>query len=319
MPKSGARPRGKVIDLKKKAEKREETRWAAPPRPQSSARTASKPQRLRNRRRKQRALMFSICMLVGAGLVGGLGVASHAERFAIKDVQVQGAEQLSANALTAAVQSGLADNFWRIFAKKNMFIYPAGDIEESLTTEFPRIKDVDVSRPSLLAQAVVVTVNEREPYAKWCSATCYLLDASGFIFAESSSAQTPATAYTFRGGLIPNMSPIEQTFLRGRLVDITHFLQLLTDAGFKPLGMTVQNEKDFAVPLESGPTLLVPFDVEGEKIVRDFQIALEADSVRDRVSELEYVDLRFGNRVYYKFKGEAAPQEEETEHEEQAE
>jgi len=251
-----------------------------------------------------RLVMFSICLLCSAGLVGGLGFVSHMERFAITDIKVDGAQQLSANALTAAVQSGLSDNIFRIFSKANMFIYPRTQIEEELAGRFPRIKDVELSRPGLLAQAVVVTVQERQPYAKWCAdSMCYFLDAGGFIFAEAD-ASAPTTSYVFNMGLIPKQGPIGQTFLHGRLIGIVHFLELLAAAGYEPQGIRVENEKDFSVSLTDGPTLMVPFDADGEKVVHDLQLALEADSVRDRGAELEYVDLRFGNRVYYKFKGE---------------
>jgi cell division septal protein FtsQ len=300
--------RNKVIDLKKAAEKREETRWAAPPR--AEAARSSKPQRLRSRRRKQKALMFSVCLLLGAGFAGGLGFVSHLERLAIKDVSVTGAEQLSANALTAAVRSGLTDNRWWIFAKQNIFLYPQSEIEAKLSSEFPRIKDVELKRPSLLAQAVVVTVEERKPYAKWCAEKCFFLDESGFIFAEASDSLTPSTSYVFHDGLLPETDIIGQTFLRGRLPEIVHFLELLKAAGYEPRGISVENEKDFSVSLADAFILRVLFDAEGEKVIHDLKLALEADSVRDRVTELEYVDMRFGNRVYYKFKGEAPPAEE---------
>jgi cell division septal protein FtsQ len=299
--------RNKIIDLKKSAARRAEAAWEAVPVPKpSQSPKLTKPQRLRARRRRMRLVMFSICLLCGAGLIGGLGLVSHAERLVIKDVRVDGAQQLSANALTAAVQSGLSDNIFKIFAKANIFLYPKKSIENALATQFPRIKDVKLSRPGLLAQAVVVTVQERQPYAKWCEGqSCYFMDSNGFIFAEAD-ASAPTTAYLFRMGLIPKQNPIGQTFLRGRLAGIVHFLELLSAAGYKPQGIEVENEKEFAVPLTDGPTLMVPFDVEGEKILHDLQLALDADSVRGREGELQYVDLRFGNRVYYKFKGEAA-------------
>lgn len=323
MPRSGPPKRSKVIDLKNaSARKREDTRWAPPPRREEPARSSSrtpvrplsKPQRLRARRRKQRALMFSVCMLLGAGLVGGLGFASHAERFAIKDISVQGAEKVPANALTASVQSALSDDFWKIFAKKNIFLYPAGDIEEKLSAEFPRIKEVQLSRPALLAQAVVVSVEERIPFAKWCQPTseaerCFFLDSNGFIFAEADEQQ-PATSYVFRDGLLPHRGVVGQTFLLGRLPTIVHFLELLKQAGYEPLGISVENEKDFSVSLAGTFTLRMLFDADKEKAISDLKLALEAEAVRDRVDELEYVDMRFGNRVYYKFKGATEQPEE---------
>ena len=253
-----------------------------------------------------RLVAFCICILCGAGLVGGLGLASHAERFAINNVSVSGAHELSTSTLTAAVETGLQNNIFKIFSRRNMFIYPRREIEQTLVDTFPRIENVEVSRASLLAQAVVVTVQERMPFAKWCGkdGACYLLDDTGFIFAETKESQQPTTVYVFKGGLLPNTSPIGQTFLHGRLLGIVHFLGLLTQAGYSPLGIYVENEKDFSVPQKNGPLLLIPFDLKPENMVHDLQLALEADSVRGRETDLEYVDLRFGNRVYYKFRGE---------------
>lgn len=135
------------------------------------------------------------------------------------------------------------------------------------------------------------------------------MDESGFIFAESSGTQMPSSSYVFRRGLLPETDVIGQTFLRGRLMEMVHFLKLLEEAGYRPTGIAVDNEKDFSVPLADAFTLRVLFEAEGEKVIHDLKLALEADSVRDRVSELEYVDMRFGNRVYYKFNGEAAVSE----------
>lgn len=299
--------RGKIIDLKKMAQKREDARWSAPPRIETRS---SKPQRLRTRRRKQRALMFSVCLLLGAGLVGGLGLVSHAERLAVTEISVSGAQHLPAHALTAAVQAGMTDNRWLLFAKKNIFLYPKSELETKLSSEFPRIQEVRISRPSLMAQAVVVTVHERQPYATWCNAQqCFFMDENGLIFAEASNAQVPSTPYIFRKGLLPETEIVGQTFLRGRLSEIAHFLELVRAAGYEPQGITVENEKDFSVPLAGAFTLRVLFDVKGENIIHDLKLALEADSVRERISELEYVDMRFGNRVYYKFIGSPVSEE----------
>lgn len=245
-----------------------------------------------------------MCMFLAAGLVGGLGLATHSERLAINDISFVGLQQLPPNALASVVEKRLSESALRIFARKNMFIYPRESIESSLAERFPRIKTVHVSREALVAQSIMVEVEERMPFAKWCEKDfCYFLDEEGYVFAEADPGKVK-TPYVFEGGLLPHENRIEQIFLEGRFGSVLHFLDLLKGAGYSPDNILVENEKDFSVSLQDGPTLLVPFDIVGEKLLTDFQLALEADSVRDRVGELSYVDLRFGNRVYYRFKGE---------------
>lgn len=243
--------------------------------------------------------MFCICMLCAVGIVGGLGAASHLEKFAIKDVSVTGVQKLPADALAASIGGVInSEDSW-IFSRKNMFLYPRAAIKETLAAEFPRIKNVSVARQSLLAQAVVVTIKEREPFAKWCSMDCLVMDASGFIFATSSD-ETPKTSYTFQGGLLPNTDIIGQTFLRGRLAEIITLLDSLAAAGFAPQGISIETDRDFTITLEKGPELRASFESDPSDIIRNLQTALEADGMKEKFPSLQYIDLRFGNRVYYK-------------------
>ena len=260
----------------------------------------SKPARLKTRRRRHRVIALCICMLCGMGLVGGLGAVSHLEKFAINNVSVSGAKQISSESIITAVKTALRENGFHLFSKRNMFLYPKSTIESDLAADFPRIQQVSVGRSSLLASAVVVTVKERAAYATWCDTheKCYALDYTGFIYAESGDS--PKTAYVFRGGLLPSTDVIGQTFLRGRLAGIITILNALKSAGFTPKGLSVDSEKDFSIPLENGPRILASFDMQPTDIVHNLQTALEADGVKTKFGALQYIDLRFGNRVYYK-------------------
>jgi cell division septal protein FtsQ len=290
---TGPSKRQRVLDIKKTTASREKARDEMRPL------FSQKPTRLRTRRRNRRILVSCICMLSAAGFVGALGAVSHLEQLAINDVSVTGAAAIQSEALTASVQAGLENDGFNLFSKENMFLYPKRLIEEKLATEFPRIKDVTLARPSMLAQAVVVAVEERTSYAKWCDEKCYLIDASGFVFAEAAN-ETPEIGYQFRGGLADDRTPIGQWFLRGRLPGMVQFLQHLAAAGFTPVLLTVDTEKDFTVTLDTGLALYMPFDADTETLLRNLKTTIESDSLKDRVDALHYIDLRFGNRVYYK-------------------
>lgn len=280
-----------VIDLKKATPQRAKTREA----PRSSA---QRPQRLRTRRRNKRIVTSIACILASAGIVGALGAASHLQQLAIADVSVSGAQQLSSESLSSAVKDGLEKTGFRLFSRKNMFLYPKSTIESELSADFPRIKEVNVARESFLATALLVTVEERAPYAMWCNGTtCYALDSRGFIFAEKTDE--PEKKYVFRGGLVSGEDTIGQTFLEGRLPGVIALLDALAAAGYVPASLTVESEKDFTVTLETGQELLASFDSSAEELVRNLTTTLESESLQGKFELLKYIDLRFGNRVYY--------------------
>jgi len=282
-----------IIDLKKGTPARTKVREAS--------RTPGKvrPVRLKTRRRNQRMYTAALCLLAGIGMIGILGASTHIQQLAVSDVTVSGARHLVPESLTNAVQSHLTSDRFELFSRANMFLYPKRTIEADLAQEFPRIKTVSVARESLLASALVVAVEERSPYASWCTESeCYVLDARGFIFAEKS--ETTEREYTFYGGLAGTQSPIGQVFLEGRLHGVVALLDALKNAGFPPQSFSVTNEKDFAITLASGQQLLGSFEKSNEEFLRNLTTTLQAESLQGKFETLQYIDLRFGNRVYYK-------------------
>lgn len=284
-----------ILDIKRKSHGRVSERRA------TSAPISPRQPRLRTRKRRQRLLAACVCVLVGAGVVGGLGGVSHLERLAVQDVHVQGAKEIIPAEIAATVESGMQHNAFKLFSARNIFLYPKNAIEQSLSHNFPRIKTVSIGRETLLAQAVIVTLEERAPYATWCNkeAACFFMDATGFIFAPSDTEHAPETSYIFKGGLTHG-DAVGQSFLRTRIDDVVALMELLKDAGYESAGITVENETDFTVHLIQGPDIYVPFSTSAESIVHNLVTALESESLIGKLETLTYIDLRFGNRVYFK-------------------
>lgn len=282
-----------IIDLKKGTPARTKVREA--PRAQGKVR----PVRLKTRRRNQRIYTAALCLLAGIGMIGILGASTHIQQLAVSDVTVRGARQLVPESLVNVVKTRLTSERFELFSRTNIFLYPKRTIEADLAQEFPRIKTVRVARESLLASALVVAVEERSPYASWCKESmCYVLDSRGFIFAERT--ESPEREYTFYGGLAATKSPIGQVFLEGRLHGVVALLDMLKNAGFPPQGFAVTNDTDFAITLASGQQLLGSFEQSNDDFLRNLTTTLQAESLQGKFETLQYIDLRFGNRVYYK-------------------
>ena len=80
---------------------------------------------------------------------------------------------------------------------------------------------------------------------------------------------------------------------------------LQQEAGVTPRIIIVENEQDYLVELQEAYRLKVTFDQGAEVIGRNMKLLLASDPLVDKMADLEYLDLRFGNRVYYKFKESA--------------
>lgn len=294
----------RTIDLRKKKPGIYRELFSFPSSPGKPRFSGGRKSPLRTKRRRTRALVALGVLILGAGATWGVGYATYLPQFSINHIEVVGADGISPDIIRTYVETQLFDGSHPFFSRENLFLYPRRSLEEGIQKYFPRIHSVNISRKSFLAQAIQVTIEERGPRARWCASdSCYLMDDSGFIFAEEATSSPSTVPYTLRGALSTSSSPVGQKFLLEHLTDVLTLLERLERAGFAPKGASVKSEPDFSVILEGGFELRAAFEEDPEKIVRNLELVLSSDALRGREDELEYVDLRFGNRVYYKFEG----------------
>ena len=254
--------------------------------------------RLAQRRRRFRLIALGLSVLGCLVIVAGVGALSHHSRVSVSDIRVEGARELDTRELADAARSVIDDGAFHVFSRANIFLYPEEGIVSRLSSAFPRIREISVGRESMLSQAVVVTIREREAANTWCDDTCYLMDEDGYVFAPARSV----IGYVFRGGLVPG-HPIGQHVLRGRLEDVELVLAELARIGLSPVSVSIENEIDYTIRTAAGYDLKLGFDLDTRELVKDFQL-LRSEAAFAQSDSIEYVDMRFGNRIYVKTKGE---------------
>ena len=300
---SGGKSRGTIDLRKRKPGSHSRTlpfNWGSRPKKPVGGRNSA----LRTRRRRLKALWIFGMLLLVASLGYGISRASHSPRMSITNVAVAGTEKISPELVKTHVETELFDDAFSFLSRQNIFFYPRKELEMSITEYFPRIHAVNISRESLLAQAITVTVEERRTSGRWCNdISCYLLDSEGFLFAEEATS-TPDTSvrYTFKGPLSEANSPLGQVFLPEHFSNVFSLVEQLKKGGFFPQTVSITEGKDFSIQLARGYSIHISLEDDLEKVVRNLELVLSSDALRGKESQLEYIDLRFGNRVYYKFK-----------------
>lgn len=298
--------RGRIIDLRKGSGNRRAGEREALVLPLAALRPKTS---LRARRRKLRALRVLVLCAAFAGLAWGVSALSYSPKFAIQGIAVVGAKEVPASLVRAYVETKLYDGTNPLLSRGNIFLYPRAEIEKSVTGYFPRIRTAEIARGALLAQAITVTVAERTPFALWCSGAlssdsgtndCYVMDDSGFVFAPAVSPFSGSMV--FGGGLSLSSSPIGETYLPTHLANVLLLLERFRQAAFAPESVFAENEQDFSVQFKEGFELRASWGDYANVLVRNLQLALSSEPLRGKESKLEYIDLRFGNRVYYKIR-----------------
>jgi hypothetical protein len=300
----------KIVDLRSKKPARSE--------PVSRAHAKGGGERpsspLRAKRRRKRLIALGIFLLLVLLLALGASYAAHMPQLRIAAIEIGGEKEMPEQLVADRVREILSDDSWRFIPRDSILFYNKEAIQRAVVADFPRLRFASVGRESWFSNTLVVTIDERSPLARWCpSATlgtevqaCFVLDETGFIYAEdSATAVRPSSEYVFSGGIPEDGVPIGRVFSPGHLPGLLALLERLADAGFAAQGASIENEQDFLVPLDRGFSIKASFGSDVGGLVRNLELVLNSETLQGRQDDLEYVDLRFGNRVYYKLKGEA--------------
>ncbi len=261
---------------------------------------------LRERRlRRKRILLslFAALIVLSVALVVGL---TWIPFIRIHAIEVSGQKSVEKEDVLRVVEAELAGGYLYLFAKSNIFLYPKTAIRQAVLHTFPTFSKVTVS--ALSFQMLGVSVVERQPVALWCgesiasSTSCYLVDEAGIVFAPA--VVYSGDAYQKYFGVLKGES------LPRQFLDATQFHALsgLADAlgqklGLRVLDVVVDDAGDVRIVFENTFALILPLSANQGDIFERFELALHAKPfTAHKLSDFAYLDLRFGDKLYYKLK-----------------
>ncbi len=251
-------------------------------------------------------------MLVLALLLFTVHWSSYQKPMRIGEISIRGAMLQDSAPIIEYVRATLSEQEKQFIARDNIFAYPKEELRAGIVREFPRLQSVRIGRGGLFGTTLIVNVDERSPYATWCTdaepPACFVFDEGGLIFAGTERAGRPELQYIFYGGINPE-SAIGSVFLSDKLRGVSDLMQRMREARFVPVNLHVLDEQDYTIDLANGFTIKASFGQEIDTIVHNLELVSVSPVLRGKEEELEYIDLRFGNRVYYKFKDIETPEE----------
>jgi cell division septal protein FtsQ len=222
----------------------------------------------------------------------------------IHHVDVSGTQTLSPQAIQQVVEQSIAGGYGHLFARSNIFLYPKEAVAQNIQKTFPTIKNLTVKAQDFQTLAVVVV--ERQPVAVWCGASvdvsgaCNFLDEDGFAYAPA--AEYSGDAYQkYYGALVDGRLLTSEQFRS--LVALVASIQKAADNGALE-SIVVDSGGDIHLAFENGFVLLFRVTDAGGDVLQHFTLARGATPFKNNpLSNFEYLDLRFGDKVYYKVKG----------------
>jgi predicted nucleic acid-binding Zn ribbon protein/L-rhamnose mutarotase len=269
------------------------------------------------KRRNKKRIIISLIVFVVVVLLVFLFSRSF---WNVQVIEVQGASLIKKEKIEAAVRNHISGYKLFIFAKANILFMSSAEIETFLQKEFPRIDTVQVSKRSL--HMISVTLTERTGMYLWCgdvprelassNEPCQFIDDSGVLFSEAPYFSGPVHFVIFGRKVSTDIiKPVLGTSLFTE-DDIDSFMLIekeLEKHNLKAYGIFITPDETrilLSRSLASEKNIIrlnarVPLD----KALRNLFSALEVEKLKTQMAkepdQLEYLDLRFTNKVYFKF------------------
>lgn len=275
------------------------------------------------RTRTKRIVRVILALAFFLAIIGGLSYFSRYPLFVVSSIIVSGNAEMLEEDLRSAVEKNLEGNVALVFARKSAMFYPKKAMEASLLKAFPRVERVAVSRRGLNTLSVEATV--RTPYALWCGTEknparpndsgrsggdevkdCFFIDNQGLIFAPAPSFSGEAY-FVFFGGVFND--PIGSQYLsRGNFENINQFIKQLRNDDIPVYALLHGADGDYTAFLknQTGDESRILFSTEDslETTLHNLEVLWKEKKLGSLGggTRLNYIDVRFGNKLYYTVK-----------------
>lgn len=238
------------------------------------------------------------------------------DRFEIKDVRISGLKTVSEEEMRDIINDVLGQKKLGFLKSKNYFLLSADKLQSSILVSLPKISSVVIAKTT---EALNIEIEEREALGIWCLASqylvkpdsdCFYFDKEGIIFEESPKSS--GTLFMSIEDMRDRMLTLGSAVLSEGEILLSQEAQRLLAGNFSFAAATIliRSDGEYELLTTEGWRILLnkndalEYQLSNLKYLLDEKIkARLGDLPADRQAGLEYVDLRLGNRVYYKFKG----------------
>lgn len=264
--------------------------------------------------------IINIILLIG--IVCGLYFFLFSSFYNITDIQVAGNKIASTDDILDVTNSYLNQNRLLILKNRNIFLFGKNGLNNKIN-EVIILDDLVINK--ILPNTLKLTLVEKDAAVKWVSAGKeYLIDSNGQIIKKYYKLETPEI-FAMTGDSTTAAAPIiedkftklvnlsnqtvnlgDQVLSMDNMAFIKQLLDKLSQNGYQireidmpnafPQYLSVVMVKDWQIHFSLKDTL--------EAQLSRLNLLVDQKINKTNLDSLDYIDLRLGESIYYKFKGQ---------------
>jgi hypothetical protein len=270
-------------------------------------------------RRAARVRLLILSSLLLVCVVGAAAYFSADRHLTINSVVVVGNRTISHDEIVDVVNRDMEGSYLRMFAKANGLIYPKSKIYNDLVSTFPRMSSLSITQQGL--NTLKISIVERAGTYLYCGEAvpvshsdigenCYFVNIDGYIFDRAPYISGDIYFRYYAPLAQANVNPLgTQMIEKEDFHTLTQFIEGLSALGFASTQLSISPKGESNVYLSgaSGYDARIMFNRDDNlpMILDNLTLAIHkpefANQVKEKYASLQYIDLRFKNKVLYKF------------------
>jgi hypothetical protein len=233
----------------------------------------------------------------------------------ITNIEFGGVKTLNTKEIESKVFENLNGYYLYFIPKSNILFFPKSAIKENLSKLYKKIDKIDVHRRG--TKTIGIDISEKIPVALVCRGFqeevtmddkyCYFVDSNAFVFEQAPQFSNGVyIKYYIISDLTDNI--IGTNFID---IDLFNSLQNMVDTAYKaqinPVGILIGLQGDYEMYIKNKDESLttVFFDNRSpfKKTISNLIVFIADSNLKKKTatstSFFDYINLRFGNNIFY--------------------
>jgi len=231
----------------------------------------------------------------------------------ITAINISGNKSIKEELILEKINPQISGKYLNYINKDNLLLIRTGKIKKDILESFKIIRSVETKRK--FPSGLEVQIFEREPKLVFCGAgECFILDENEEAYdryaLNEEGGKNNFIVLTDESAKKINLGDfvLEKNYME-YILEIRDKLKEKTDLEIENNFMTPSLiSKDIRVKTKEGWEIYFNQDISLEKEGEMLKAILDKKVEKDQRADLEYVDLRIDNKVFYKFKDGTASQ-----------
>jgi len=231
-------------------------------------------------------------------VAGGIYFFVFFEKFQISKITVLGNGKVQTSAVEKLISAGIEQRFWFV-SSRSIFLVNPGKISRIILEKYPVIGSVEIKKQYF--NALIVNIKERKPFVIFCEKTenCFFLDESSVAFEgvanivegfsivrQFEEKEIVLGKEVVKKEIMEAISKIQKNFEENLKLKIEEFNISSSER------LDVKTNENWQVYFSTA------FDIDLQ--ITKLNYLLEKELPKENRVELQYIDLRFKDRAYYK-------------------